>query len=235
MTGPLKRLKVTLPSKSGVKHMSKSTDWRSKLPFSITVPRTKLSRGKVCLAGAALLLAGTTAALAISVLLPPGATLTVPATTAATEPTLDGVVIHDELVPFSITTASGTVLCAGQLQDRVVQSAKTGLYDFYYAIRDTKGTGAIARIVTESFAKLPLRVAYRTDGLGTVPPRIAARSAAPGAAIEFKFTDPPVLCERHEESRFMLIRTNMKIFKTGGKTEIVSTTGAAVAVPTVMP
>jgi len=196
------------------------------------------ARGKTMLAavvGGSLLLQGVTAASAISVLLPPGANLPVPSTTAATEPTMDGFVIHDSLVPFSIKTASGAVLCQGELQDRVVQSDKTGQLDFYYAIRNTKGTGAINRLFAGSFSGQPLRVAYRTDGLGTVQPITAVRSAAPGAEVEFTLLDPPVSCAKHQESRFMLIRTDVKTFQAGGKARIVATTGAIATVPIVMP
>jgi hypothetical protein len=215
--------------------MTKSMDGRSRLRFSVPMPRMKVTRAKACLAGAGLLVLASTAALAVSAALAPGASLTVPATTAATEPTLDGVVVHDALVPFTIKATNGEALCSGQLQDRVVRSTKTGQYDFYYAIRETNGTGAVGRIVTESFASQPLRVAYRTDGLGTIPPHLAARNAAPGAAVEFQFTDPPVSCARHDESRFMLIRTEVKTFTPNGKTEIFSTAGPSASVPTVMP
>ena len=177
----------------------------------------------------------TGAALAVSVLLPPGGSLPTPSTTAATEPTLSGVVIHDALVPFKIATPDGQVLCSGNLQDRVVRSNKTHRLDFYYRIRDTQGTGAIGRIATLGFGGLPLRVGFRTDGLGTVPPRPAARSAAPGAVVAFTFSDPPVSCAQHQESRFILIGTPATTFTSGGKTEIIATTGAAVSVPTVMP
>ena len=183
--------------------------------------------------GLALLCTG--AALAVSVLLPPGGSLPTPSTTAATEPTLSGVVIHDALVPFKIATPDGHVLCSGNLQDRVVRSNKTHRLDFYYRIRDTQGTGAIGRIATLGFGGLPLRVGFRTDGLGTVPPRPAARSAAPGAVVSFTFIDPPVSCAQHQESRFILIRTPATTFTPGGKTEIIATTGPAVSVPTVMP
>jgi hypothetical protein len=183
--------------------------------------------------GLALLCAG--AALAVSVLLPPGGSLPTPSTTAATEPTLSGFVIHDTLVPFKIVTPDGHVLCAGNLQDRVVKSNKTQRLDFYYRIRDTQGTGAVGRISTVGFGGLDLRVAYRTDGLGTVPPRQAARSAAPGALVSFTFSDPPVSCAQHQESRFILIRTPATTFTPGGKTEIFATAGPAVSVPTVMP
>lgn len=198
----------------------------------------KLSRGKATLAGAAfggLMLAGATAAFAVSVLLPPGGSLPVPPTTAATEPDLAGVVLHDALVPFAIKAPTGAVLCAGQLQDRVVRSSKTGQLHFYYRIRGTQGTGALGRIITTSFGGLALRVAYRTDGLGTVPPHIAARSVAPGAQVVFAFTDPPLSCAQHQESRFILVKTTTNAFHAGGATRIIATTGAATLVPTVKP
>jgi hypothetical protein len=215
--------------------MTHATKGRSTLRSSVHPSRMNLTRGKACLAGSGLVLLSSTAALALSVVLAPGASLPVPATTAATEPTLDGTVIHDVMVPFTINGANGAVLCSGKLQDRVVQSTKTGQYDFYFAIRETAGTGEVNRMLTSSFAAQPLRVAYRTDGLGTVPPRTAARNAAPGAAVEFLLTDPPVSCARHEESRFMLLRTDVKVFKPGGKTEIFATTGNSASIPTVMP
>jgi hypothetical protein len=184
--------------------------------------------------GGALTLLSATAALAVSVVLPPGGDVATPATTAATEPDLDGVVINDTLVPFSITTTSGGVVCAGQLQDRVVRSNKTGLLDFYYMIRDTKGTGAVGRIATRSFAGQTIRVAYRTDGLGTVPPGKATRAATPGAIVTFTF-DQPVNCAKAEWSRFILIATQVKAFQQGGETELTSNTVGSTVVKTVQP
>jgi hypothetical protein len=175
----------------------------------------------------------TTAALAVSVVLPPGGSLAVPATTAATEPILDGVVIHDALLPFTIRAVTGAPLCTGQLQDRVVRSNSTGLLHFYYAIRTTGGPGSIARINAKSYGKLELRVGYRTDGLGTVPPRVATRSTAP--IVSFQFGDVPVSCARHQWSRFMLIETPVKAFVAGGATQIVATTGAQTVLATVQP
>lgn len=182
--------------------------------------------------GATLL--GTAAALAVSVLLPPGGSLSVPPTTAASEPDLAGVVVHDALVPFTIKTATG-VLCTGNLQDRVVRSNRTKRLHFYYRIRDTKGPGAIKLVATLSFAVPALRVAYRTDGLGTVPPRQATRSGGTGGLVTFTFSDPTISCARHQESRFVLIKTTATAFTTGGTTRILATTGAGASVPTVQP
>ena len=183
----------------------------------------------------ALALVAAAGVFALSILLPPGATRPVPATTAATEPDLVGTVLKDDLLPFVIKGPNDEVLCEGQLQDRVVRSTKTGLLDYYYMIRDTRGPGAINRIATSSFGKQAVRVAFRTDGLGTVPPREAQRSAGPGDWVRFEFPDPPIVCARHEESRFVLIKTASKAFRKGGETQIIATTGAQFTVPTLMP
>ncbi len=195
----------------------------------------KLVRSRAGFAGAisgGLLLFGGGAAMAISVFLPPGGSLVVPPTTAATEPTLAGVVLHDPLVPFTIKDAMGAVLCAGQLQDRAVRSTITHRLDFYYRIRDTQGPGAIAQIATSGFDGLSLRVAYRTDGLGNVPPRLGNRNPTP--VVTFEFT-PPLSCAIHEESLFILIRTPVTAYHAGGVTRLVATTGAGALVHTVRP
>ena len=197
-----------------------------------------LGESRTGLAGAVvgtLTLLWASAAMAVSAPLPPGGSIAVPSTTAATEPTLAGGVIRDALVPFSIKSAAGEVLCTGQLQDRVVRSTRTGRLDFYYRIRNTQGPGSVRGIATAAYGGLPLRVGYRLDGLGTVPPRIATRSPAPGALVTFEITDPPVSCAQHQETRFMLIRTPVQAFHSGGKTQIIATTGDEVSVPTVMP
>lgn len=191
------------------------------------------SRFAAAIAGGLLLF--STAALAVSVLLAPGATVAVPSTTAAAEPNLAGPIEHDTQVPFVIRTPAGALICEGKLLNRVVRSTATNRLDFYYAILDTNGPGAVARISTTGFGGLSLRVGYRTDGLGTVPPTVAGRSAAPGAIVAFRFTNPPVSCANHEESRLMLVRTRVMKFRPGGTTSIVATTGAGVTVPTVRP
>jgi len=87
--------------------------------------------------------------------------LAVPATTAATEPVLDGVAVHDALLPFTIR-AAGAPLCRGQLQDRVVRSSRTGLLHFSYAIRTISGSESIARIVAGE-SDLASRQEYREN------------------------------------------------------------------------
>jgi hypothetical protein len=194
--------------------------------------------GKVIFAGAvggALVLFGASEAMAISVVLPSGTSRSVPSTTAAAEPDLAGGVIHDTLVPFTIRTLGGQVVCTGNLQNRVVMSAKTGLLHFYYRIRDTRGPGAVVRIGTSDFREFTLGIAYRIDGLGTVPPRVATRSPAPGASVTFTLNDPAVSCARRQESRFIPIKTPVTTFRPGGVTRIIATNGTSASVPTVMP
>jgi hypothetical protein len=185
--------------------------------------------------GGLLMSAGTGAAMAQSVVLPPGGIVPTPSTTAAVEPSLAGTVIHDALVPFTIRDARGRLLCAGHLQDRVVRSGRRGRLDFYYRVRDTRGIGAINQINTSGFGGLGLRVGYRTDGLGTVPPRRASRSGGAGSVVSFALNDPPVSCRSHSESRFILIRTPVRAFRAGGATRIIATTGKSVLVRTVRP
>ena len=116
-----------------------------------------------------------------------------------------------------------------------MRSTRTRRLHFYYRVRNTSGSGAVNAIATSAFSGLPLDVAFRTDGLGTVPPRRATRSPPPGALVTFELTDPPISCAQHQESRFILIKTTATTFKPGGMTELVATTGAKVSVPTVMP
>ena len=167
--------------------------------------------------------------------LPPQTTLKVPALTDAGYPNLGGVVIYDELVPFTLQAPGGSVQCSGNLQERVVRSTNTGELDFYYRVRDTAGVGTVARIDTSSFTGLPLSVGFRADGLGTAPPQVADRSAAPGASITFEFGSQPVSCATHQESQFMLISTGATNFVVGGKADIFSTTGVEFSMPAVMP
>jgi hypothetical protein len=74
----------------------------------------------------------------MSAVLATGATIALPATTAAEEPDLAGTVIHDAVIPFQVTDPSHTkVLCEGQLQDRAVRSTATHDLHFYYRLIGT--------------------------------------------------------------------------------------------------
>jgi hypothetical protein len=162
-------------------------------------------------------------------------TLPVPALTDAGFPNLGGSVISDVLVPFTLKGPTGTALCTGNLQERVVRSTNTSDLDFYYRLRDTSGTGSVAKIDTSSFSGLLVSVGFRTDGLGTVSPRTAVRSAAPGALITFEFGGQGVSCATHQESQFLLISTGATSFVSGGKADVYSSTGVEATLAAVMP
>ena len=48
---------------------------------------------------------------------------------------LQGVVIRDALLPFTVTSASGATIFKGTLQDRVVRENQAGTLDFYETIK----------------------------------------------------------------------------------------------------
>jgi hypothetical protein len=158
---------------------------------------------------------------AVSAPLPPGGSIAVPSTTAATEPTLAGCVIHDALVPFSIKTAAEEVLRAGNC--RIGACGRHGRVGSTSTIASVTLRGR--EPATAAFGGPPLRVSYRLDGLGTVPPRLATRGSAPGALVTFEMADPPVSCAQHQETRFIFIRTPATAFHAGGNTQIIVTTG----------
>lgn len=181
----------------------------------------------------ATILAGTTAASAVSARLRADADIALPSTTTASEPSLAGTVILDNLIPFTIRNAVGSVECRGTLQNRVVQSSSTGRVDFYYRFRDTSGSGRLLGFITTGFASVTLRAGYRTDGLGTKQTTRIYRHPAPGDRV---VTGGMSLnCGTHEESRFILIRTGSTDFEPGGTTQIWTTTSRSTTVSTARP
>ena len=169
--------------------------------------------------------------LPVSAVLVPGATIPLPSSTAATEPDLAGVVLHDALIPFVIQDSLRRVVCRGRLQDRVVRSNQTGLLHFYYRIRGDRRRqrGRIRATMTLSFGLDTLSVGYRLDGLGAVSPTSATRSAD---TVQFDFKDPLLSCSA--ESRFFFIKTDAKNFGPG-QTALVLSSGQSVTLNTVAP
>lgn len=183
---------------------------------------------------AALVLSAPLIALAVSVSLPPGGTIAVPATTVAAEPDLGGTVVREVTRLFTINK-NNVVVCRAQLHHFVIRSTRTQGLDFYYQVLLTSGSGAINRIATTRFSSVDTRVAYRTDSTGGgVPPRHATRSGAPGSLITFDLTDS-VSCAQHQQSRLILIRTPKGSPRAGGSTRLFTTKGESVSVSTFMP
>jgi hypothetical protein len=167
----------------------------------------------------------------VSAILVSGATIPLPSSTAASEPDLAGVVLHDALIPFVVKDTLGRVLCRGRLQDRVVRSTQTGLLHFYYRIRGDRRRqrGRIRSTITLSFGLDTLSVGYRLDGLGAVNPTSATRTAD---TVQFDFKDPLLSCSA--ESRFFFIKTSAKTFGPG-QTALVLSSGQSVTLNTVAP
>ena len=137
--------------------------------------------------------------------------------------------------------------CAGNLQNRIVKSKRTGRYHFYYRIRDTWGNGSIMSIDASSFDGLTVRVADRIDGLGTVRTHFVCRSPydpvgnphGPLNTVHFGvdafLAMYPIDCHKHQESHFLLIKTEATTAHGGGVTQITTSNGNKVWVPTVQP
>ena len=181
------------------------------------------------------LMKGVVAAVAISLvpvsaILLSGATIPLPSSTAATEPDLAGLVLHDSLIPFVIRDTLGRVQCRGRLQDRVVRSNQTGRLHFYYRIRGDhrRQRGHIRSAITLTFGLDTLSVGYRLDGLGVVNPTSATRTAD---TVQFDFKSA-LSCSA--ESRFFFIKTNAQKFGPG-QTALVLAGGGSVTLNTVAP
>lgn len=170
--------------------------------------------------------------------LPPGATVAVPGTTSGTEIDLAGGVVIDRLIPFKIVTSAGVLLFRGNLQNRIVRSASSGEFHFYYRIRDTQAglPGKVLAVTTQSFNHPPMiSTSYRVDGLGMVAPRFASRSAN-GAQIIFRFpTQGPAMLDAGESSKFFVIKTDAKHYNNSGYTRITLHSGQSVLLRTVQP
>jgi hypothetical protein len=173
-----------------------------------------------------------------SVNLPHGATVAVPGATASAEIDLAGGVVVDNLIPFKIVTSGGAVLYQGNLQNRVVRSTSTGQLHFYYRIRDTAAglSGKVLGVSTQNF-RVPPRIAtsYRVDGLGTVAPVSATRSAN-GAQVIFRFpAQGQGMLIAGQSSKFFELKTTAKNYNKDGLTRITLTTGESVVLKTVQP
>lgn len=130
-------------------------------------------------------------------------------TTSAARPELAGLVLADELTPFSFSGVTGTV------QNRVVRETGTGTLDFYWKVNvdaSSTGTGVGAfRLIDFGYSDLK-DADWRIDGLGTVAPttgRLFNSTSYPTGAINFLF-DGAVTAG--SESRFFFLHTDATSF-----------------------
>lgn len=175
-----------------------------------------------------------------SVAIPPGSGPTnLVGATAAAESDLAGTVLYDKLIPFKIMGARGVLLFAGNLQNRVVKSSRTGNLHFYYRIRDTKSglNGVVEDLRTQGYQNVnPLLADWRPDGLGTIHPDTVERSPGAGALVNFNFIPRAgMILVGGLDTKFFYLKTSYKKFAPGGHTQIRLKSGESVMLPTVMP
>lgn len=130
-------------------------------------------------------------------------------TTSAARPELAGLVLVDELTPFSFSGVTGTV------QNRVVRETGTGTLDFYWKVNvDASSTGTgVGAFRLADFGYSDLKDAdWRIDGLGTVAPttgRLFNSTSYPTGDINFLFERAVTA---GSESRFFFLHTDATSF-----------------------
>jgi hypothetical protein len=118
-----------------------------------------------------------------AVVLPIGVT-PLSGTTLAANPQLAGIVLEDDLVPFSFSAYGGIV--SGTVQSRVVRSSVDGTLDFYWRVfNDPNSAGPITSFRLGNFYTPVYNADYRIDGLGDVAPDAAHRFASPNVNFLF--------------------------------------------------
>lgn len=128
---------------------------------------------------AALALGGSAQAVVL-----PGGFTSLSGTTTAASPQLAGTVIEDDVVPFTFSSAGGTVL--GTVQSRVVRSTLDGTLDFYWRIVSSgRSTDTITQFRIGNFVAPLYSGDFATDGLGDIGPDAAFKF--PGPAVNFQF------------------------------------------------
>lgn len=159
------------------------------------------------------LVVGLLASTAQAVILAPGATVALPGTTAAADPDLAGVVVVDDLVPFSFAANGGNI--SGNVQLRVVRSTLDSTLDFYWRVfNDASSSGVIGSFRIGEFFTNLYDANWRIDGLGNVAPISATRFAgAFDSYVNFNFGN---LLAPGLSSRFLLLDTGAIDFTRSG-------------------
>lgn len=160
------------------------------------------------LLASAALLAVTCYAQAVTLV--PGTPVNLPGTTAAAEPQLAGLILADEVVPFSFSTDRGTI--SGTVQSRVVRSDLDGTLDFYWrVINDASSVGALGSFRIGKFDAPEFNANWRSDGLGNVAPDKAYLFVAPTPGyVNFYFNSASsnATLAPGSESYFLLMDTS---------------------------
>lgn len=154
--------------------------------------------------------------LSYAVSVTPGSSVNLTGTTFSTTPDLGGIVIRDQIIPFQITDSLGTVILAGNVQDRIVRSSNTGDLIFSPRLRDLNnpaGTAWINGFSMNGFNGFTTDVNYRTDGLGDIGPNGVTRDAT-GNTLFYRYD--PALILPPNEGLFLSVVTDTTGFDLSG-------------------
>ena len=142
-------------------------------------------------------------------------------TTAADQPALNGTVVHDQTVPFTVTGHAGQVLFKGSIQDQVVRESGTGHLDFIQVIRSdaSQAASAVFDFLRRSgFGTVATSVGFRTDagGQSNLSPERAYRSND-GSTVQVSFNDK---IAPGGVTRSSFVRTDATAFDLTGQAEL---------------
>jgi len=135
---------------------------------------------------AAALLGFAAAAHAIPVL--PGDTHPLVGVDAGSRPDMDGLVVHQSLLPFMITDGNGNPMVQGHVNDRVRESGVTGNLVFepqLVNLQNFKIDCFVIEMRVQGFAPVLTDVEYRNDLDGNIGPDAVERSAS-GDVLTFR-------------------------------------------------
>ncbi|CAN5920451.1 hypothetical protein BH11PSE8_BH11PSE8_36730 [soil metagenome] len=152
-----------------------------------------------------------------------------PATTLAAQPFLQGHVLEDELISFSLAVSPGSMdMITGTVQQRVVREDASGTLDFYWRVTEVNG-GTLGSFRVGGFAATTFDADYRIDGLGDVGPTSLRHFAAgTGGATDdysanFNFSDAADPLSSGKSSKFMFLHTDATHYAKTGFMDLAGT------------
>lgn len=153
-----------------------------------------------------------------------GSTIPINGINSFEQPSLIGLVVRDELLPFEIIDNTGTVILSGILEDKVVKSSDLGTHIFQSRIRELNNahTAQITTISFGGYSQVTTEANVLLNGIGDTAPTRVQRTANSGDQITFHYDIaliPP------QESSFTTIATNATAFTVSGQAVISAQIG----------
>jgi len=140
-------------------------------------------------------------------------------TSVAARPELAGTVVHDEVIPFSVSGGGGQIF-SGSLQDRVIR-ASDGTLSFVQLVQaDTSlARRALLDFVRRNdFSGVSTDLDYRTDGAGQADLHpIKVWHSADGKNVQFRFHDH---LSSGDETLGYFVKTDATSFDLNGNTTL---------------